>query len=476
MGLWCGRLETVERWLGLRTKALLFILPLVITIVAASGTLASFASREAVTRVTTRLMAYKAEQLRDFAYSQWEVIEELGFEDDPDYRAAAEAAIQSYAGSLLRSETELVFALDQSAVVVLTSGGRSALEGEYPELLELAEQSGAGWFSESVAGAPRLGQLFFFEPFDWWFFVTELRSRFFTDVRSITTTHGLILLVAIIVATALVSLFVGFVIGPIERLSEAMRAVYDSGDLSGRVVVEYADEVGLLAQEFNRMAGNLEESYARLSETARAESAARRTALDREEETLYVLGRASEFRDAETGAHLQRVGELCALFSQLLGQSEEEQELLRRSAPLHDVGKIGIPDEILFSTGKLTPAEYETMKRHTVIGWQILRECESVYLRKGAEIALCHHEKWDGSGYPNGLRQEEIPLSGRIVGLVDVFDALTSERPYKRAWSVEEARDYIIAEAGTHFEPRLVNLFQEYFEGFRNLMEGRDPA
>jgi response regulator RpfG family c-di-GMP phosphodiesterase len=108
------------------------------------------------------------------------------------------------------------------------------------------------------------------------------------------------------------------------------------------------------------------------------------------------------------------------------------------------------------------------MKRHTVIGWQILRECESVYLRNGAEIALCHHEKWDGTGYPNALSGEEIPLSGRIVGLVDVFDALTSERPYKAAWSLEEARTYILQQRGKHFDPRLVDLFREHFEEVRS--------
>lgn len=454
----------MEKRLSLRVKALLFILPLVVIVVASSGILASFASRAALTKVTTRLMAYKAEQLRDFAHSQWEVIEELGLAEDEEYRAAAEAAIQSYASSLLRSQSELVFAIDQSGMVVMSTAAAEEFGTEYPELVQVAKEAGPGWFSAPVGEEQRLGQIFSFPPFGWWVYVTELRSAFYTDVRNITATHALILIGAVAVAIVVVSLFVGFVAGPMERLSGAMRGIHDSGDLSRRATIEYADEVGVLAYEFNRMTESLQESYGQLRETARAEREARRTAVEREEETLHVLGRASEFRDATTGAHLERVGELCVLFSRLLGQSDEEQELIRRSAPLHDVGKIGIPDNILFNPGKLSSEEYEQMKRHTVIGWQILRECESVYLRHGAEIALCHHEKWDGTGYPNGLSGEEIPLSGRIVGLVDVFDALTSERPYKAAWGLEEARKYILEQRDRHFDPQLVDLFRQHFD------------
>ena len=452
----------MEKRLGLRTKALLLLLPLVIAIVGLSGAFAFLTSRNALTRVASRLMAYKAEQLRDFAYSQWEVIEDLGFAEDDEYRAAAEAAIQSYASSLLRNETELILALSSTgSVVMTTSRGLAGSPAEaYPELVITDEPNQAGWFESPMEGAVRLGQRFHFEPFDWSFYVTELRSVFYTDVREITTTHGAILAVSVLLATLLISFLMGVIVRPLERLTNAMRLISDSGDPSQVAEVEYADEVGILAQEFNAMTGSLQQ-------TLEAEEAARRTALDREEETLLVLARASEFRDVDTGAHLERVGALCAEVGRLFGMEDEERRLLRRSAPLHDIGKIGIPDTILFNPGKLTREEYDEMKRHTLIGWNILRECRSVYLRHGAEIALSHHEHWDGTGYPQALRGEDIPLAGRIVGLVDVYDALTSERPYKRAWSAEEARDYIQQERGRHFDPRLVDLFVSSFDAIR---------
>jgi putative two-component system response regulator len=174
------------------------------------------------------------------------------------------------------------------------------------------------------------------------------------------------------------------------------------------------------------------------------------------------LGRAAEYRDNETGYHILRMSHTSALLARHLGWSFEDCELLLHASPMHDIGKIGIPDHILLKPGKLTPEEWEIMKTHATIGAHILEGDDSDVLTMAREIALSHHEKWDGTGYPRGLKGEEIPLAGRIVAMADVFDALTSERPYKQAWSVERALDYIRENRGRHFDPRIVDLFVKH--------------
>ena len=179
----------------------------------------------------------------------------------------------------------------------------------------------------------------------------------------------------------------------------------------------------------------------------------------REEETLFCLARAAEFRDPETGAHILRMANYSRLIAARLGWNEADQDRLLRAAPMHDLGKLGTPDGVLLKPGKLTPDEFEIMKQHAVIGWEILRSCTSDVLQMGAEIALSHHEKFDGSGYPKGLAGDAIPWSGRIVAVADVFDALTSNRPYKKAWPIEQAVSMLREGAGKHFDPRCVECF-----------------
>ena len=178
--------------------------------------------------------------------------------------------------------------------------------------------------------------------------------------------------------------------------------------------------------------------------------------LDRERETITRLARAAEFRDPETGAHIQRMSQYSALIARQLGQARDFVDALMMAAPMHDVGKLGIPDNILLKPGRLTAEEFAVMKQHPQIGYDILKESSSSILRLGASIALTHHEKFDGSGYPQGLRGEAIPLVGRIVAVADVFDALTSKRPYKKAWPLEQARSFLVDNAGSHFDPDCV--------------------
>lgn len=171
------------------------------------------------------------------------------------------------------------------------------------------------------------------------------------------------------------------------------------------------------------------------------------------------LGRAAEYRDNETGLHIIRMSQISALLGQAVGMAVADVELLLNASPMHDIGKIGIPDHILLKPGKLDPDEWEIMKTHATIGADILDGDDSDILRMARDIALTHHEKWDGSGYPKGLQADAIPLVGRIVAVADVFDALTSSRPYKKAWSIEDAVGYIQSNRGKHFDPQLVDLF-----------------
>lgn len=174
---------------------------------------------------------------------------------------------------------------------------------------------------------------------------------------------------------------------------------------------------------------------------------------------VHRLGRAAEYKDTDTGEHIARMSQYSKLLALEFGMGEQQAELLRQAAPMHDVGKIGIPDAILLKPGRLTPDEFDHMKQHAAIGAQILANSSSPLLQLAHKLALEHHEKWDGSGYPNGLKGEQISVEGRIVAIADVFDALTSKRPYKEAWGVEEALEHMQAQAGKHFDPHLINLF-----------------
>jgi putative nucleotidyltransferase with HDIG domain len=176
-------------------------------------------------------------------------------------------------------------------------------------------------------------------------------------------------------------------------------------------------------------------------------------------ETLQRLALAAEYRDDTTYEHTERVARTAALLAAELGQPESEVELLRLAAPLHDIGKLAVPDAVLLKPGRLTPLEIEQMKAHAAAGAEILGGSSSDVLRLGEEIALTHHEWWDGSGYPRGLRGHAIPLSGRLVALADVFDALTHDRPYKRAWPLEDAVAEIRGLAGRQFDPAVVAAF-----------------
>jgi len=174
---------------------------------------------------------------------------------------------------------------------------------------------------------------------------------------------------------------------------------------------------------------------------------------------IYCLGHAAEYRDNETGRHVIRMGKYSQILARALGLPEAICNMIYTAAPMHDIGKIGIPDNILKKPDKLNDQEWQMMQQHPLIGYQIIGIHQSPLLQMAATIAYTHHEKWDGSGYPRGLSGTDIPLEGRITAIADVFDALTTSRPYKKAWPIEEALALLREQSGKHFDPQLVDLF-----------------
>lgn len=226
---------------------------------------------------------------------------------------------------------------------------------------------------------------------------------------------------------------------PLTVLADEMARIAKTQDYSASVPATSDIETELLAGSFNGMMGEIRKASVRLS--------------NREAELIFRLARATEKRDNETGIHILRMAALCRLVAEGLNLGRSEIEALHRVAPLHDVGKIAVPDSILFKPGRLDAAERREMEKHTSYGHEILRGSASDLVILAAEMAWSHHERWDGLGYPRGLKGDEIPLAGRVAAVADVCDALASERSYKPAWSLEAVRAHLIENSGTQFDP-----------------------
>lgn len=456
----------------LRFKLYALIIPIVIAVVVISAIFTSLESQMAIIEATNRHMAYKAEQLRDFAYSEWGVVERMNLANQDEYRAAMEKAFLSYAYSLLRTGTEQIMVFDPEGTML----HRSSLQLQQGDpgngIGQIREVSlPTGWYSGSLAGENRVGVIFAFEPFGWTVAITESRSQFFSAVRRIILVHLMILLGSVLVVSLFIARYVRAAIRPTERLAEAIERIAETHSLSHRATVEDDDEIGFIAARFNNMISMLEVVQDQVRRASHAETIARSKAIQSEIETLYLLGRISDYRDQETGEHQERISSMSVLFSRLLDQDGEHQEIIKHSARLHDIGKIAIPDSILLKPGKLTESEFEIIKSHTVLGYELLKDSDSENLAEGAVIAYTHHERWDGKGYPRGLAGEDIPLPGRIVSIVDVFDALTSTRSYKAKWTNEDALAYILDQRGRQFDPNLVDIFNDHFSEFTALLD-----
>jgi len=187
-------------------------------------------------------------------------------------------------------------------------------------------------------------------------------------------------------------------------------------------------------------------------------------------EAIYLITRAALYKNEGTGAHVRRISLYAAALAEAMGLDETTVEAILYASPMHDVGKIGIPDSILLKQGKLERGEWEIMKRHTIIGAKILESSDTEFMKLGKTIALTHHERWDGNGYPRGLKGTRIPLAGRITALVDVFDALVNERPYKEAFPVDRVLDIIMEERGKHFDPEVTDAFFSVIDRMLSIM------
>jgi putative two-component system response regulator len=195
-----------------------------------------------------------------------------------------------------------------------------------------------------------------------------------------------------------------------------------------------------------------------------------------QEEAVQKLAMVAELRDDETADHVQRMSRYCALLAGRLDMDQRRVELIRIASLMHDIGKVGVPDNILLKPSPLTEDEYEIVKRHAADGYRILCESDSELMRTAATIAWTHHERWDGTGYPRGLRGEDIPIEGRIAAIADVFDALTSDRVYRKAFLLTEALEIMRAERGRHFDPELLDLFLADMQGVIRIMQGSGAA
>ncbi len=231
---------------------------------------------------------------------------------------------------------------------------------------------------------------------------------------------------------------------------------------------KYAEDLSRVYQSEKKKREELQRAneqlqiYAReLNETNTALQAAHQALQGSYAATIQRLVTAAEYRDEDTGDHIVRMSRYSAMLAEKLGFEKAHVEAILLAAPMHDVGKIGIPDAILLKKGRLTKEEFDIIKSHTIIGAQILGESDALVLQWANQIALSHHEKWNGSGYPKGLKGTQIPIVGRIAAVADVFDALTSRRPYKEPFPVDDAFQIIMDDSGTHFDPKLARLFLE---------------
>lgn len=244
---------------------------------------------------------------------------------------------------------------------------------------------------------------------------------------------------------------------PLKNNSGEVLGVFQASNKSDGTPFDKSDE-GLLRLLATLASGSIE--IAKLYQEVRVAQL----------ETIYRLAVTAEYRDQQdTRQHLKNISIISYLLALALGMSKSEAELIKNASPLHDIGKVALADNILLKPGKLTPDEFETMKSHTIYGGRILEGAHSKVLQMAHKMSLYHHEKWNGLGYPKGLREEEIPLEARIVTVADVFDALCVFRVYKKAWRTEEALAYILEESGKSFDPRIVAAFQKVYPSVKRL-------
>ena len=256
----------------------------------------------------------------------------------------------------------------------------------------------------------------------------------------------------------------------LEELSRATDKISE-GDLSHEIHIDSNDEIGSLANKFEAMRKNLLERRALNEKQSREISILNEDMYTTQKIIIETLGEVIEKRYVDDPNHIKRVAQMSYILAQLLGLSEEDAKTLKIVSPMHDIGKIGISDAILLKPSKSTPEEFELMKDHSVIGYNILKNTNKKTLDIAALVAYEHHEAWDGSGYPRGLKGEEISIFGRITALLDVYDALANKRCYKEAWDQDDVKKYISENSGILFDPTMTKVFIEHFDQFAQVQE-----
>jgi response regulator RpfG family c-di-GMP phosphodiesterase len=241
---------------------------------------------------------------------------------------------------------------------------------------------------------------------------------------------------------------------PLSKLKSIMNEV-KMGNIDIELIDNNNDEIAEISTGFNDMISAIRDLIKENTDT--------------QKEIIYKLGAVTEARSQETGNHIRRVAHYSKLIALKYGASEEEANILEIASTLHDVGKVAIPDSILLKPGKLTEEEFEIMKTHTVIGYEILSNSNKPILEIASQIALHHHERYDGTGYPRALKGEQIEIYSRIVALTDVFDALATDRVYKKKWEIDKIVEYIKEQSGKQFDPKIVNIFLNNIDEFKNI-------
>lgn len=276
-----------------------------------------------------------------------------------------------------------------------------------------------------------------------------LPTSFLVQTSEITRTNTILLMTGVVFLVIVVGVYVaGRITRPILDLKEAAQQVAE-GNLSVRVDRSGRDEVGVLANSFNEMVNSISQS--------------KRDLINAHDRTIEGWALALDLRDHETEGHSRRVANLAVKLAVKMGVAGQDLENLRRGALLHDIGKIAVPDSILLKRGKLTAKQRETMKRHPELGKEFMERIE--FLRPALDIPFSHHERWDGTGYPKGLKGKNIPLPARIFAVVDVWDAITADRPYRKAMPLNKALKIIEEESGKHFDPKVVKAFLDLLDG-----------
>ena len=441
--------------ISVKAKILILIIPLLLCSFSITSTVVIKRSQRFQINVTSDFLKYKLEHIAQYAAGQWHQMLNYELDDNETIYQFVIESISGYASTAIERGEEYILVYDEGHNLVFQIGGLS------PDWTELKPESyyNSALNTYNIAGEDYIGISRDIAGMNWDLIVVEHKSVFDGVIKRITTNLLIIFTGSFLVIIFSLVVVLSIILNPINQVRTAIQKIISDRVFSHTVPVRSADEIGELSISFNNLITSTDLFLKKLRRNAEDEAIRNKELLLREIENLELLGRVSDYKDINTGSHVRRVSAYSRIIAAGSGFDEEYLDLVYYSSLLHDIGKVGTPDSILLKQGKLTDEEFSIMKEHTTIGYNILNNFSSKYLKAGAVIAYSHHEKFDGSGYPRGLRGDEIPQFGRIVSIADVFDALTTERPYKKAWTTDEAFDLIEQEKGRQFDPALAELF-----------------